>query len=82
MRGHHIPTIVVIVLGIVAVGGGAAMSYLAMTQTPIPDQLDRYAFGALTALCAILATTRSESVTVDNPPSDPVNTADTAEKRR
>lgn len=61
MSDRRIPLIVVLTLAAVVVVGTGFMGYLATTQTPIPDQLDRLTFGALTAIGAILATTRSSS---------------------
>ena len=71
-KNGSIPVIVVTTLALVAVGGLAIMGYLAFFEKPIPDQIDRFAFGALTAIGAILATTRSETVTVANQPDEPV----------
>lgn len=75
MTDRRIPLIVVATLAAVVIIGLGAMAYLATTQTPIPDQLDRLTFGALTALGAILATTRGSEpapVVVQNKPDDPV----------
>lgn len=71
---HAIPRIVVATLAAVVIIGVAAMSYLATTQTPIPDQLDRLVVGAMGALGAILATTRAAG----DPPAEVqvVNEAD------
>lgn len=83
-KNGSIPVIVVATLSIVAIGGLAIMGYLAFAEKAIPDQIDRFAFGALTAIGAILATTRGaaeEGVTpveVVNPPTDPVPTEDIA----
>jgi TRAP-type C4-dicarboxylate transport system permease small subunit len=69
--GTSFPVMVVVVtLATISILGMGIMGYLAMTQTPIPDQIDRLTFGALTALGALLATTRgndqSTPVTVVN----------------
>lgn len=82
MNGKAIPTIVVVTLAILAVAGLGLMGFLATTQTPIPDQIDRLTVGAVSALAAILATTRgateTQQVVVKNPPTDPVPTEDVA----
>ena len=76
MNGHHIPIVVVVTLAVLVVGGAAAIAFLAFTQTPIPDQLDRLVSTALGALGAILATTRGGTdatpVIVENQPDNPV----------
>lgn len=82
MNGHRIPVIVVVTLAVLVIGGAAAIAFLAFTQTPIPDQLDRLVSTALGALGAILATTRAS----DDPPTPvvgadggPVETVDVAD---
>lgn len=71
----HFPTrIVVVALAIVVVGGLAAVTFLASTQTPIPDALDRLVFTALGSLGTLLAKTALErdQVEVTNDPTHPV----------
>jgi hypothetical protein len=69
--------VVVCVLGIGVLGGLAALAYLAMTQTAIPDQLDRLITFLAGGLASVLATTRSsgeepQPVQVTNTTTDPV----------
>lgn len=73
--------VVVVALAIGVLGGLAALSYLAMTQTAIPDQLDRLITFLAGSLATVLVTTRThndepQQVVVNNPPSDPVPVAD------
>lgn len=53
--------VVVVALALVVVGGLAAVTYLATTQTPIPDALDRLVFTALGSLGTLLAKTAMET---------------------
>lgn len=76
--------VVVLALAFVVVGGLASVVFLASTQTPIPDALDRLVFASLGALSALLAKT-AVSVTpgptpveVTNAPTDPVPVTDDA----
>lgn len=69
--------IVVFTLAIVAVGGFVVLALCALTHTTVPDALDRYSFGALTALMALLSKTSTapdepQPVEVVNEPADPV----------
>jgi hypothetical protein len=61
--------VVVIALGLVLVGSVAAITFLAFTQTPIPDALTQLSIGSLTGTTA--------PVVVTNTPSDPVPTSAT-----
>jgi hypothetical protein len=79
MKTDQFPTrVVVVALALVVVGGLAALVFLASTQTPIPDSLDRLVFAALGAISALLAKTSHLSggdpaqVEVVNAPGDPV----------
>lgn len=51
--------VVVATLAASVLGGLAAMAYLAMTQTPIPDQLDRLVNFLAGGLAGVLVSTRS-----------------------
>lgn len=69
--------IVVIGMVLVLIGSVSAMTFLAFTQTPIPDPLSTIAVGALTGTTALLARTSTTPaggvpVQVMNVPSDPV----------
>lgn len=74
--------VVVCVLGIGVIGGLAALAFLASTQTPIPDQLDRLITFLAGGLASVLATTRSpaqpgeaippQDVHVANESTDPI----------
>lgn len=70
--------VVVIALAVVVVGGMGAIVFLASTQTPIPDALDRLVFSALGAIGALLAKTALSAtpgpaqVEVTNTDADPV----------
>lgn len=66
--------VVVITLAIISVGGFAAISYLSFTGTAVPDQLDRLVAGAIGALVALLAATRTGPVPVEGagPAAEPV----------
>jgi hypothetical protein len=74
--------VVVIALAIIVVGGLGSIVFLASTQTPIPDALDRLVFSALGAISALLAKTAvsiipgAQPVEVVNTPADPVPTTD------
>ena len=76
MKADLFPTrVVVVALALVVVGGLGSIVFLASTQTPIPDALDRLIFSALGALGALLAKTSgtvAEKVEVVNGPADPV----------
>jgi hypothetical protein len=67
--------VVVIALAVVVVGGLAAVVFLASTETPIPDTLDRLVFSALGAISALLAKT-AVSVATGTTPVEITNTAD------
>jgi hypothetical protein len=72
--------VVVIALGLVLVGSVAAITFLAFTQTPIPDALTQLSIGSLTGTTALLARTQPATTTpvvVTNTPSDPVPTSAT-----
>jgi hypothetical protein len=65
--------VVVVALALVVVGGLGAVVFLASTQTPIPDAMDRLVFTALGSLGTILArptggTTPVEVVNDDEAP--------------
>jgi len=69
--------VVVLALGLVLVGSVAAITFLAFTQTPIPDALTQLSIGALTGTTALLARTQPATATevqVMNTPADPVPT--------
>lgn len=65
--------IVVCTLAVISVGGYIVLAACALTHTQIPDALDRFAFGALTALMALLSKTSTDH---DTQPVEVVN-ADT-----
>lgn len=54
MKDRFPTRIVVIALAVVVVGGLASIVFLASTQTPIPDAMDRLVFTALGSLGTIL----------------------------
>lgn len=58
---------VIIILGIIAVGGMAAITWLASTGTKIPDVLPLLTTGAVSAVAALLGNTR----TTPDPPKVP-----------
>lgn len=71
--------IVVAALATGVILGLVAMAYLAATQTPIPDPLDRLTNLLAGGLIGVLASTRSTAdpepptpVVVENQPNDPV----------
>lgn len=70
--------VVVLALALVVVGGMGSIVFLASTQTPIPDALDRLVFSALGAIGALLAKTAisvtpgATQVEVTNTPDAPV----------
>jgi hypothetical protein len=74
--------VVVIALAIIVVGGMGSVVFLASTQTPIPDALDRLVFSALGAISALLAKTAVSTipgpteVQVTNTEADPVPVTD------
>lgn len=81
MKQDLFPTrVVVIALALVVVGGLGSIVFLASTQTPIPDALDRLVFSALGAISALLVSTRGTTgeeetptpVEVMNEPTSPV----------
>jgi len=79
MKSDLFPTrVVVVALALVVVGGLGAIVFLASTQTPIPDALDRLVFSALGAIGALLAKTSGTvadppaQVQITNTPADPV----------
>ena len=75
MKSDLFPTrVVVVALALVVVGGLGAIVFLASTQTPIPDALDRLVFSALGAIGALLAKTSgmTDQVEITNTPADPV----------
>lgn len=69
---------VVLALAMVVVGGMGSIVFLASTQTPIPDALDRLVFASLGAISALLAKTAisvaagSTPVEITNPADNPV----------
>lgn len=83
MEGDRfLPRVVVLALAFVVVGGLGAFVFLASTQTPIPDSLDRLVFGGLTSLGTLLAKTTYDKLTegtqdvqVVNEPDAPVPVA-------
>lgn len=65
--------VVVIALALGFLGAIVAITFLASTQTPIPDALADIPVFSGGALAGILAkTSPSESVTIDQPPDAPV----------
>ena len=70
--------VVVVALALVVVGGLAAVTFLASTQTPIPDALDRLVFTALGSLGTLLAKTALEGSQVEivNDDANPVPVED------
>lgn len=83
MNGQRIPEIVVVTLAVLALSSLAIMGWLSFNGAAIPDQIDRMAVGAVSALAAILATTRGgdpTGVVVENPPEDPVMTKEAPKK--
>lgn len=74
--------VVVLALAFVVVGGLGAIAFLASTQTPIPDALDRLVFASLGAISALLAKTALSvtpgptEVEVTNTESSPVPVTD------
>ena len=75
MKSDLFPTrVVVVALALVVVGGLGSIVFLASTQTPIPDALDRLVFSALGAIGALLAKTSgmTDQVEITNTPADPV----------
>lgn len=69
--------VVVVALAIVVVGGLGAVTWLASTQTPIPDALDRLVFTALGSIGALLAKTAGDGqVEITNDPANPVPVED------
>ena len=79
MMSDLFPTrVVVVALAVVVVGGLAAVTFLASTQTPIPDALDRLVFTALGSLGTLLAKTAVEGgqVEIVNDDANPVPVED------
>ena len=75
--------VVVVAMAIVLVGSVAACTFLAFTQTPIPDLLGTLAVAAMTGTSALLAKTGGATagptdVQVVNQPGDPVPVSDEA----
>lgn len=65
--------VVVVALAIGFLGSIAAITFLSSTQTPIPDSLADIPVFSGGALAGLLANTRSSnSVTVDQPPDEPI----------
>lgn len=58
--------VVVVALALVVVGGLGSIVFLAATQTPIPDALDRLIFSALGATGALLAKTSGTATATDS----------------
>lgn len=71
---------VVVGLVLVLVLGMGSVTFLAFTQTPIPDILGTLVVGSLTGTTALLARTQpglGEPVQITNTPADPVPVAQT-----
>ena len=66
--------VVVLSLAFTVIGGLGSIVFLASTQTPIPDALDRLVFLSLGAISALLAKTSGtgDKVQIDNAIDDPV----------
>lgn len=80
-RADLFPTrVVVIALAVVVVGGLGAIVFLASTQTPIPDALDRLVFASLGALSALLA--KTSGLIADPVEEDPVDVRPSSPARK
>lgn len=74
--------IVTVSLAALAVASLAGIVFLSATSHPIPDVLQNVVIGAMSALAALLASTKSEPVAVEGAPgAEPVQVEQAAGKR-
>lgn len=64
--------LVTVSLAVLAVASLAGIVFLSATSHPIPDVLQNVVIGAMSALAALLASTKSEPLQVTAPPDQPV----------